>query len=646
MKSTAKVLIVDDDKSSSQMLSEVIRRMGLKPVVVNKPADAVNLVKLQTVHAAIVDVLLPKMSGVDLVQEFRATKFGDNPVVLVSGVFKDKAFANDAIKKTNAVDFLFKPFGADELMKSLNVAFKEALDAHRTSIATLLSRKLPTARDRVKAIENLEPIHGNDFLYVLSLAMTGSISGHFNIVNEAGEIFGVTLVKGKITDVDSTESQSAGVLALINKGFLSQQDWEEFQQAGNKKFTLEKLVQEGYVSPHGVALAKHEQIMADLKAISSAEELKLNFNPASDGETPPKHSVQLVDLVTQIFEAGDEFFKPEYLTNFYSNVYKAPMRLAVDEATLETIWGRPMYKSMTGFREVIERSGTLAEAISEAEGREAEIYRTIHFLVLERAVLFADMERAKSLTEALDRYQKMLFDLKDLSADQVFEYFGAGEMASPKAVEGIFNEYTKANHPNLLPADASPDLKASCEQVMEIIKTARDTMVSETLRAELQSRKKSANAERQKKSQEFVSQGLDLLRKGQAAQALERLKEAEKMHPSPIQTYIRVWAEIKANPNPERSWLLDTVKKVESFPQDDRKSAYYFMAMGLLKKAMSDQTCVQFFEKAMSADPSFVEARREINSLDAKESAKDKKVDLLTGDITEVISQLFRRKAE
>ena len=96
MRNAVKVLIVDDDKASSQTLAEVVKRLGFKPVITNKPADALNVVRLQTVHAALVDVLLPKLSGVDLIAEFRKTKFADNPVVFVSGVFKDKAFAADA----------------------------------------------------------------------------------------------------------------------------------------------------------------------------------------------------------------------------------------------------------------------------------------------------------------------------------------------------------------------------------------------------------------------------------------------------------------------------------------------------------------------------------------------------------------------
>ncbi|NJL25194.1 MAG: response regulator [Calothrix sp. SM1_5_4] len=235
MRNAGKILIVDDDKSSSTLLAEVVKRMGFKPLVVSKSLDALNVAKLQTVHAAIVDVLLPKMSGVDLATEFRKTRFAEAPVILVSGVFKDKAFAADAMKKSGAVDFLFKPFSAEELMKSLKDNLANVLTSERWTVQSLLTRKLTTVRERSKAIENLEKIRGEEFPYVLSFLMEVGISGHLNIVNESGEIFGVTLSGGTLSDVDSTESQATGVLHLISNGFLDQEDWDAFQKSGKRK---------------------------------------------------------------------------------------------------------------------------------------------------------------------------------------------------------------------------------------------------------------------------------------------------------------------------------------------------------------------------------------------------------------------------
>ncbi len=648
MRNAGKVLIVDDDKSSSQLLSEVVKRMGLKPVVVNKPTDAINVVKLQTFHAAIVDVLLPKISGVDLVMEFRKTKFGENPVVLVSGVFKDKGVSSEAIKKTGAADFLFKPFGVEELMSALKNAFKDAISVEKWTVQALLTRRLPTSREKSKAIENLEQIRGADFPFVLRLLWDPTISGHLNIVNEAGEIFGVNIMKGCLADVDSAESQATGVLALISKGFLNQEDWDEFQRTGNKKFTLERLVQEGLISPHAITVAKHEQILSDFKVICSAESLRLNFSMTDAEDMLPKHAVHMDEILGLLAENMQEHFSEEYLTQFYSAVFKYSIQNIAGWDILETRWNQALFQGMGHIKDVIRRGGTIEECITGHEAARARIFQCIHFLVLHNDVLFDDVTRAKDMNAMLERYTKVWEELKERSPDKVFEYFGAPPMAQAKVVEGIFDEYVKSNHPDKLPRESSPQLIEICKKCYDIVRKAKDVMVDEMLRSELVEKKKTEEAERTKKANELISKGLDLLRKGQFQKAHETILEAEKQHSSSLTFMIRVWAEVKANVGQTKPSLFETLRKLEALPPDERRSAYWYMAMGLIKKQLGDQTAASFFEKAVSADTSFTEARRELSvmSTAVKEDTGSKKVDLLTGDITQVISQLFKRKAE
>ncbi len=647
MRNAAKILIVDDDKSSSQMLAEVVKRMGLKPVVVNKPTDAINVVKLQTVHAAIVDVLLPKISGVDLVAEFRKTRFGENPVVLVSGVFKDKAFAADALKKTGAADFLFKPFGVEELANALKVAFKDAISVEKWTVQALLTRRLSTPREKAKALEHLEQIRGADFPFVLRLLLDPALSGHLNIVNDAGEIFGVNIIKGAIADVDSAESQATGVLALISNGFLNQEDWDEFQKAGNKKFTLDRLVQEGLVSPHAIAVAKHEQIIFDFKAICAAENVRLNFSSNDTEEPPPKHAVHMKELIDLLAANMADHFTEEYLNSFYSAVYKSSIQTTGEFEKLAAHWNEPMFKSLGSLKEVIRRAGTIEECVTGHEADRGRILQCMHYLVLNNEVMFDDIIRAKDMSATLERYKKVFEELKDRSPDKIFEYFGAPPMAQAKAVEGIFDEYARSNHPDKLPRESSPQLIEICTKCFDLVRKAKDVMVDDYARTALIEKLKTEGAEKAKKSNEMVAKGLDLLRKGQFQKAHETIVDAEKLHPSTLSFMIRVWAEVKANVGQSKPSLFETLRKLEALPPDDRRSAYYFMAMGLIKKQLGDATAPSFFEKAIQADTTFTEARRELSVIsNVKEDAKDKKVDLLTGDITQVISQLFKRKAE
>lgn len=646
MKNSIKVLIVDDDKSSSALLGEVVKRLGFKPIIVSKATDGLNVAKLQTVHAAIVDVLLPKMSGVDLAMEFRKTRFGENPVIFVSGVFKDKVFKEEALRKSGAIDFLFKPFSADELQELLTRSLASQLSSNKQNVQSLLMRQLNSARERAKAIEQLDSVRGQEFSFVLSILMDAGLSGHLNIVNDAGEIFGVTLSHGTVAEVDSSESQATGVLALISGGYLSQEDWDAFQRKGSRKFPLDRLVQENYVSPHAVGVAKHAQILADFRAICSANSMQLNFVPQDGAEAPPKHAVTQKELLRLLASSMDEFFPSAFLGEFYSVVKNSPMNMVRSPEELQAVWGTKLFAPLTGLRRALEEGGDLDMALHAHPGLQTQIYQCLHYLVLSRYVIFDDVEQTRVMNSTVSRYQKLYTDLKDLSPDKVFAYFGGGgDRLSPSMIERIFDDYTKSNGPDQLAKDSPAELIDLARKCFQIVSAARDIMVDDRKRAALFESLKVESAQKVKKSNELTAQALDLLRKGQFEQAVDVTKQAEAIAPTSLQYLIMVWAQVKGNLLSNKADLLNVAKKIENMPPDERKSTYWNMVLGIVKKALGDASCIQYFEKVVQMEPSFVEAKRELAAIQPQGGGK-KKNDLLSGDLSEIVSQLFRTKAK
>jgi hypothetical protein len=127
------------------------------------------------------------------------------------------------------------------------------------------------------------------------------------------------------------------------------------------------------------------------------------------------------------------------------------------------------------------------------------------------------------------------------------------------------------------------------------------------------------------------------------------LTEAESLFASSRTIFIKTWAEVKASGGSlNRQHLMDLIKQMDSCPPEDRKSPYYFMAMGMVKKAMGDATAANMFEKTLQLDSDFSEARRELNASHAGSNNQTgtKKLDIFTGDITEIVSHIFRRKAD
>lgn len=645
MRAAARVLIVDDDKSSGQVLSEVVRRLGLKPILVTKGNDALNVVKLQSVSAAIVDVLLPKMSGVDLVKEFRETKFADAPVVLVSGIFKDKAFATEAISKTDAKYFLFKPFGADELMASINKAFAGLLVTENWSVQTLLTKKLTSVRERSKAIENLNTIKGLDFPFVLTILMESGASGHLNIINDSGEIFGVTLSRGTIAEVDGIESRVNGVLSLISQGFLAQDDWDEFQKNGSRRFSLERLVLEGLISPHAVAVAKHDQILIDFKAICAAPTIQINFVGQDDSDDPPKHAVEMSVMHRILRDSINEMFTHDYLVDFFAPVQSTPFTVEPEPEVLRVLIKGTAFEKLKAFMQRLLQGGTLKKILEEYADQEELAYQCFYFLVLSRAVTFNDAEHERSMQSILDRYKNLYSELKDRDADKVFQYFGAPAKAQVSTIKNLYEVYLSSNHPDhALPEGATPELVDYCNRCLKIITDAYDVMTNDEKRAEVFEKNKQASEANRKRSNELTVQAYEVLKANQYQQAIHLLLEAEKIFPTTRQFLIMTWAQIKLGTISTKPQISDLLKKLDTLSAEDKKSAFYYMVMGLAKKQVGDPAAVSLFEKVLEIDGSFVLAKREINTLQTPRETKDKS--LLTGDITDIVTSLFRRKAE
>src|ERR1017187_9359975 len=96
-KTELNILIVEDDPSLRNALAEVVKRKGYRAVPVAKPDEAISIAKIKPIHALIVDVMLPGKNGADLVVELKENLTDGTPIVFVSGIYRDKQFAQDTV---------------------------------------------------------------------------------------------------------------------------------------------------------------------------------------------------------------------------------------------------------------------------------------------------------------------------------------------------------------------------------------------------------------------------------------------------------------------------------------------------------------------------------------------------------------------
>jgi DNA-binding NtrC family response regulator len=108
----AKVLVVDDEPSILRLLNEALTQWGYQVTTAANAREAIEALRTGLFDAAITDIRMPDMSGLELLREIK--KHDDAIEVLVMTGYPTIGSAVEALKE-GAYDYLSKPLILDEL---------------------------------------------------------------------------------------------------------------------------------------------------------------------------------------------------------------------------------------------------------------------------------------------------------------------------------------------------------------------------------------------------------------------------------------------------------------------------------------------------------------------------------------------------
>ncbi len=114
-----KILIVEDDKVLSLLLSKMIQRLGYDVLeIVTKGREAIKRVKELEPQLILMDIMLEDdVDGIDAMLTLRKEN-NNTPVIYITGnsdpVNKERA------KETDYIEYLIKPVGFEDLKKTIH----------------------------------------------------------------------------------------------------------------------------------------------------------------------------------------------------------------------------------------------------------------------------------------------------------------------------------------------------------------------------------------------------------------------------------------------------------------------------------------------------------------------------------------------
>lgn len=112
------VLIVDDDKGVRELLEVLVRKEGFRVETAVDGEDALARARKSLPHIILLDLMLPKSGGFEVLHELQAEETAGIPVIVITGRNMDGSTADLIRQEPNVREFVLKPLKT-ELLASL-----------------------------------------------------------------------------------------------------------------------------------------------------------------------------------------------------------------------------------------------------------------------------------------------------------------------------------------------------------------------------------------------------------------------------------------------------------------------------------------------------------------------------------------------
>lgn len=193
---SVRILIVDDDKAICDYMQTLLEKDGFVVRTVSDPTLVEEEVRQGSFHVIILDLMMPKLDGIEVLQRIRGVDSDVAVVIFTAHPNLDSAVAS---MKLDAVDYIKKPFNVDEfrqvlarVMKKKGLARTPEEQLHRIIGDTIrnlrkgkeltlkqMSRRTGLSISLLSQIERAESSPSISSLYKIALALDTKIQELF-----------------------------------------------------------------------------------------------------------------------------------------------------------------------------------------------------------------------------------------------------------------------------------------------------------------------------------------------------------------------------------------------------------------------------------------------------------------------------------
>jgi len=150
---SAKILVVDDEQPIVDVLTYNLQRAGYDVIAACDGAEALALARRERPALMILDLMLPKLDGVEVCRTLRreaaANQEPDIPIIMLTA--RDEEIDRVLGLELGADDYVVKPFSVRELVARVKTVLRRTQQTHRESKAAVRLGDLVVNKSRYEA---------------------------------------------------------------------------------------------------------------------------------------------------------------------------------------------------------------------------------------------------------------------------------------------------------------------------------------------------------------------------------------------------------------------------------------------------------------------------------------------------------------
>jgi two-component system cell cycle response regulator len=161
MEDKISILIIDDDPNLRKTLSDILRAKGYEVHAAKDGTEGLALLKQQAIHLALVDLRLPDISGLEILNRIKSDHPSTEAIILTGNATLDSA-----IEATNrgAFSYLQKPYEIDQLLLHIRRAMEKQQSEKKILAQSMelqkLNEELKALYEEAKSSSLHDPLTG------------------------------------------------------------------------------------------------------------------------------------------------------------------------------------------------------------------------------------------------------------------------------------------------------------------------------------------------------------------------------------------------------------------------------------------------------------------------------------------------------